>query len=158
MTTCREFFTFSWPLRGEGGQPKRSAWPLFSQFFSMTSQNHNLCKPEPNTSLPSAVFWPIFILCVTFAFIWLMHLNNHLYNHHCYRYHHEFHFIFSGLYHLQWYKHGRHPCYTCCLQVKHRHHHHHHHGSSGWKTSHALLPACGTQFIRGKTFQTFPTF
>ena len=33
MTTCREFFTFSWPLRGRGGRPKRSAWPLFSRFF-----------------------------------------------------------------------------------------------------------------------------
>ena len=35
MTTCREIFTFSWPLRGRGGggQPKRSAWPLFSSFF-----------------------------------------------------------------------------------------------------------------------------
>ena len=38
MTTCREFFTFSWPLRGRegGGQPKRSggqAWPLFTSFF-----------------------------------------------------------------------------------------------------------------------------
>ena len=35
MTTCREFFTFSWPLRGRGrgGRPKRSAWPLFPRFF-----------------------------------------------------------------------------------------------------------------------------
>ena len=33
MTTCREFFTFSWPLRGRGGRPKRSAWPLFHSFF-----------------------------------------------------------------------------------------------------------------------------
>ena len=35
MTTCREFFTFSWPLRGRGrgGRPKRSAWPFFSRFF-----------------------------------------------------------------------------------------------------------------------------
>ena len=34
MTTCRELFTFSWPLRGRwGGRPKRSAWPLFSRFF-----------------------------------------------------------------------------------------------------------------------------
>ena len=35
MTTYQEFFTFSWPLRGRGGggQPKRSAWPLFSRFF-----------------------------------------------------------------------------------------------------------------------------
>ena len=39
MTTCREFFTFSWPLRGRGGRgrPKRSAWPLFSRFFFITS-------------------------------------------------------------------------------------------------------------------------
>ena len=35
--------------------------------------------------------------------------------------------VFSGLYHLQWYKHGRHPCHTCCLQVNHHHHHCHHH-------------------------------
>ena len=35
MTTCREFFTFSWPLRGRGrgGRPKRSAWPLYRRFF-----------------------------------------------------------------------------------------------------------------------------
>ena len=35
MATCREIFTFSWPLRGRGGggQPKRSAWPLFPSFF-----------------------------------------------------------------------------------------------------------------------------
>ena len=35
MTTYQEIFTFSWPLRGRGGggQPKRSAWPLFSRFF-----------------------------------------------------------------------------------------------------------------------------
>ena len=34
MATCREIFTFSWPLRGRGGggQPKRSAWPLFPSF------------------------------------------------------------------------------------------------------------------------------
>ena len=32
--------------------------------------------------------------------------------------------IFSGLYHLQWNKHGRHPCHTCRLQVNHRHHQH----------------------------------
>ena len=30
--------------------------------------------------------------------------------------------IFSGLYHLQWNKHGRHPCHTCRLQVKHHYH------------------------------------
>ena len=35
MATCREIFTFSWPLRGRGGggQPKRSAWLLFHSFF-----------------------------------------------------------------------------------------------------------------------------
>ena len=34
MATCREIFTFSWPLQGRGGgQPKRSAWPLFHSFF-----------------------------------------------------------------------------------------------------------------------------
>ena len=33
MATCREIFTFTWPLRGRGGQPKRSAWPLFHSFF-----------------------------------------------------------------------------------------------------------------------------
>ena len=38
MATCREIFTFSWPLlgRGGGGQPKRSAWPLFPSFFLWT--------------------------------------------------------------------------------------------------------------------------
>ena len=41
MTTCREIFTFSWPLRGRGrgGQPKRSAWPLFSRFFFVDFPN-----------------------------------------------------------------------------------------------------------------------
>ena len=36
MTTCREIFTFTWPLWGRegGGQPKRSAWPLFPSFFT----------------------------------------------------------------------------------------------------------------------------
>ena len=28
-----KFFTFSWPLEGGGGQPKRSAWQLFPRFF-----------------------------------------------------------------------------------------------------------------------------
>ena len=32
MTTCREFFTFSWLFRGRGGRPE-----LFSSFFLMTS-------------------------------------------------------------------------------------------------------------------------
>ena len=46
MTTCREFFTFSWPLRGRGrgggrGRPKRLAWPLLSRFFFYAFPNMN---------------------------------------------------------------------------------------------------------------------
>ena len=52
MTTCREFSTFSWPLRGRGrgGQPKRSAWPLFRSFFFAAFPNRLSMRFDENAS------------------------------------------------------------------------------------------------------------
>ena len=78
MTTCREFFTFSWPLRGRGrgGRPKRSAWPLFSRFFFTPSPTGFL--------LTSRAFYWLLRLSTDFlltfywlllAFYWLLHFS-----------------------------------------------------------------------------------
>ena len=42
MSTYFEKITTPWPLRGRGGQPKRSAWPLFPSFFYPSPYYHSL--------------------------------------------------------------------------------------------------------------------
>ena len=61
MTTCREIFTFSWPLRGReegGGQPERSAWPLSSSFF-LTPSHTNFINYQSSKRFPS--LWAHFL-------------------------------------------------------------------------------------------------
>ena len=51
-----KFFTFSWPLRGRGGQPKRSAWPLLHSFFLplplIAAINNYTSKSSMDKTLP----------------------------------------------------------------------------------------------------------
>ena len=70
MTTCREIFTFSWPLRGRGGrgQPKRSAWPLFSRFFFDDSPKYFLEFPKHFS------VWSIFFRIWSFLAATVSHL------------------------------------------------------------------------------------
>ena len=90
MTTCQDFFTFSWPLWGRGGRPKRSAWPLFSRFFFDAFPKSFLLLSVPILSFLLSTFllkcchhlliwWPILLKWVQHFLIWwtiLLFWNN----------------------------------------------------------------------------------
>ena len=70
MTTCREIFTFSWPLRGRGGSTQAVSLTAFFPFFFLITSLRDALKQNlrdylgifgrwRTLSLPLPPFWPL---------------------------------------------------------------------------------------------------
>ena len=67
MATCREIFTFTWPLRGRGG----STWPLFHIFFTPSLRIFESTFLDANISSLSSQ--ALFIDSMTVIIMWQMY-------------------------------------------------------------------------------------